>query len=260
MLPGPTRIAIVGADGRMGTAVAQLAALDPALELVGTIGRAERPGEIPTVTADEAGSVLRLADVVIDFSAPELLDRLLREQGDLIAGRALVTGTTGLDGELRGRLESAARLGPVLHAANFSVGVNLLLALVEQAARTLGPAYDAEVVEAHHRRKVDAPSGTALALGEAIAAGRGAVLDQVRRDGRAGRPGARPEGEIGFHALRGGELVGEHRVLLIGERERVEFGHVAVDRALFAEGALRAAGWIVGRPPGWYTMRDVLAV
>ncbi|HEX7243150.1 MAG TPA: 4-hydroxy-tetrahydrodipicolinate reductase, partial [Longimicrobiaceae bacterium] len=117
-----------------------------------------------------------------------------------------------------------------------------------------------EIVEAHHRRKADAPSGTALALGEAVARGRGVALDAVRVDGRSGRPGERPRGEVGFHAVRGGDVVGEHRVMLIGDRERVELGHLAQDRALFAEGALRAARWLAGRPAGSYTMRDVLGL
>ena len=157
-------------------------------------------------------------------------------------------------------LERAAERGAVLQAANFSVGVNLLLALAERAAAVLGDDYDVEIVEAHHRRKADAPSGTALALGESVAAGRGVKLGEVRVDGRSGRPGERARGEIGFHALRGGEIVGEHEVAFIGAKERVTLGHVASDRALFAEGALRAARWIAGKPAGRYTMADVLGL
>jgi 4-hydroxy-tetrahydrodipicolinate reductase len=180
--------------------------------------------------------------------------------GDTLAGKALVVGTTGLgDGE-RGMMETAARRTAVLQAANFSVGVNLLVALAERAAQVLGDDYDVEIVEAHHRRKVDAPSGTALALGEAVARGRGVELEDVRIDGRSGRPGERPRGQVAFHALRGGDIVGEHRVMLIGERERIELAHVAQDRALFAEGALRAAKWIAGKPAGSYTMKDVLGL
>jgi 4-hydroxy-tetrahydrodipicolinate reductase len=148
----------------------------------------------------------------------------------------------------------------VLTAANFSVGVNVLLSLVATAAAALGPEYEVEIVEAHHRRKEDAPSGTALALGRAVAGARGVELDAVRRDGRSGRPGARPAGEIGFHALRGGSIVGEHQVWLIGEMDRLELVHRAADRALFAEGALRAAAWLAGRAPGRYSMRDVLGL
>jgi 4-hydroxy-tetrahydrodipicolinate reductase len=259
------RIALAGATGRMGTAIAGLVAADPSLKLVGGIGRAEgyRACDIgcPVVhSAHEAGEVIREADVLIDFSSPELLSSLLREHAGTLAGRAVVVGTTGLDeGALRLLGEAAGR-SPVLRAANISVGVNLLLALAERAATVLGPDYDVEIVEAHHRRKADAPSGTALALGESVAEGRRVALADVRVDGRSGRPGERPRGEIGFHALRGGDVVGEHRVMFIGGRERVELAHLAQDRALFAEGALRAARWLVGRAAGEYTMRDVLGL
>ena len=258
------RIVLSGATGRMGTTLAALVAADESLELVGGIGRIpERGCDIgcPVVeTPETAGAWLREADVVVDFSAPELLSRLLEMHGEALAGKALVVGTTGLgDGE-RAMLERAAERSAVLQAANFSVGVNLLLVLAEQAASVLGEDYDVEIVEAHHRRKADSPSGTALALGEAVARGRGVSLDSVRVDGRSGRPGERPRGEVGFHAVRGGDIVGEHRVMLIGERERVELAHLAQDRALFAEGALRAAKWIAGKPAGTYTMKDVLGL
>ncbi|MDB4950064.1 MAG: dapB [Gemmatimonadetes bacterium] len=261
----PIRIALVGATGRMGQALARLVARDPSLALVGGIGGHEGEAACdigcPVVhSAGDAAEVIRGADAVVDFSSPELLSGLLGAQAEALAGRALVVGTTGLgDGALE-LLARAAERSPVLRAANFSVGVNLLLALAERAAAVLGPEYDVEVVETHHRRKVDAPSGTALALGEAIAAGRGVALADVRVDGRSGRPGERPRGEIGFHALRGGDVVGEHRVGFFGERERVELAHVAQDRALFAEGALRAARWLAGKPAGEYTMRDVLGL
>jgi len=261
----PIRVVLSGATGRMGQAIAALAADHEGLQLVGGIGRQDGDAACdigcPVVhSASSAGEVIRAADVVVDFSSPELLRELLVDQGDALAGRALVVGTTGLDAELTERFHAAARRGPVLMAANFSVGVNLLLALAERAAATLGPEYDVEIVEAHHRRKVDAPSGTALALGEAVATGRGVDLARVRVDGRSGRPGARPAGEVGFHAVRGGDVVGDHRVMFIGDRERVELVHVAQDRTLFAEGALRAARWLAGRPAGEYTMRDVLGL
>lgn len=258
------RVVLSGATGRMGTTLATLVADDPEIELVGGIGRMpERGCDIgcPIVeTPETAGAWLRDADAVVDFSSPELLRRLLEMHGEALAGTALVVGTTGLTPEERAMLARAAERSPVLQAANFSVGVNLLLALAEQAAQVLGEDYDAEIVEAHHRRKVDAPSGTALALGEAIARGRGSDLASARVDGRSGRPGERPRGEIGFHALRGGDVVGEHRVMLIGERERIELAHLAQDRALFAEGALRAVKWIAGKPAGTYTMADVLGL
>ncbi len=204
---------------------------------------------------------MRRAEAVIDFSAPAQLAALLDGCADALAGRALAVGTTGLDAHLEDRLDELARSAAVLVAPNFSIGVNLLLGLVERAARAL-PAdrYDIEVVETHHRRKEDAPSGTALALGEAVAGGRETPLDSVRRDGRSGRTGARGTGEVGFHALRGGDVVGEHAVHFLGDRERIVLGHSAMSRDLFAEGALLAARWLVGREPGRYRMRDVLGM
>lgn len=251
----PVRVVLSGATGRMGRTLGRLAADDPGVEVVGGLDR-EAGGPLLR-TPEEAGVLLADAEVVVDFSAPEFLRRLLETQE---AVPALVVGTTGLGAEEERLLDALAERAPVLAAANFSVGVNLLLALAEQAARILEEGYDVEIVEAHHRRKEDAPSGTALALGEAVARGRGVSLDEVRRDGRSGRPGARPAGEIGFHAVRGGDVPGEHRVMYIGDRERIELGHLAQDRALFAEGALRAARWIVGRPAGRYGMRDVLGL
>ena len=245
------RIALSGADGRMGSLLAHLISEDPDLQLAGGIDRD---------TLDGIPEVLRAADVVIDFSAPELLRRLLEEHRHALVGRALVVGTTGLDAGVLSGLEGLSSTSPVLRAANFSIGVNLLLALAEQTARALGSTYDVEIVEAHHRRKQDAPSGTALELGRSVARGLEVDLEQVRRDGRSGIMGERPQGEIGFHAVRGGDIVGEHRIMYIGERERIELGHIAADRALFAEGALRAARWLAGRSPGVYTMRDVLGL
>ncbi|HEX5727150.1 MAG TPA: 4-hydroxy-tetrahydrodipicolinate reductase [Longimicrobiaceae bacterium] len=262
----PVRVVLCGATGRMGTTLARLMARDDALELVGGIGRVEGddpPPELECPLADDpagAGEWLRAADVVVDFSAPEALRRLLSTHGDALAGKGLVVGTTGLGDEERGLLREAAARAAVLQSANFSVGVNLLLALAERAAAVLDDGYDVEIVEAHHRRKADAPSGTALELGRWVARGRGVELDAVRVDGRSGRPGERPRGEIGFHAVRGGDIVGEHRVMFIGERERIELAHLAQDRALFAEGALRAAKWIAGKPAGSYSMADVLGL
>lgn len=258
------RMVLSGATGRMGQTLAGLIADGQGMQLLGGIGRMpERGCDIgcPIIeTPETAGGWIREADVVVDFSAPELLRRLLQMHGDALAGRALVVGTTGLDDAEQALLARQAERSAVLQAANFSVGVNLLAALAQQAASVLGDDYDVEIVEAHHRRKVDAPSGTALALGEAVARGRGVALADVRVDGRSGRPGERPRGEVGFHSLRGGDVVGEHSVMLIGERERVTLGHVAQDRALFAEGALRAARWMAGQAPGTYTMRDVLGL
>jgi 4-hydroxy-tetrahydrodipicolinate reductase len=260
----PIRIVLSGATGRMGQTLARMIADDPALALVGGIGHGGGSGSGAVnplaETPADAAAWIGGADVLVDFSSPELLRGILDAHGDALAGRALVVGTTGLEAADQARLKELSGRMAVLQAANFSVGVNLLLALAEQASRALGEDYDVEIVETHHRRKLDAPSGTALALGQAVARGRGVSLDQVRVDGRSGTPGARPRGEVGFHALRGGDVVGEHRVMWIGDRERIELAHLAQDRALFAEGALRAARWMAGRKAGSYSMREVLGL
>jgi 4-hydroxy-tetrahydrodipicolinate reductase len=263
-MPDPLKLVVSGATGRMGSTIARLVSDDPGVQLLGGIdrdGSEAATAEYPEVCGIEAAAeLIQRADALIDFSAPEFLGRLLREQGSVLGGKALVVGTTGLGEDEVGLLEQASAGSPVLTAANFSVAVNLLLALARQAARALGPDYEVEIVEAHHRRKEDAPSGTALALGQAVAEGRGLALDQVRIDGRSGRPGARTRDEIGFHALRGGSIIGEHEVLFIGEMDRVELVHRASDRALFAAGAIRAARWLAGRPAGRYGMSDVLGL
>ncbi|MCA9569365.1 MAG: 4-hydroxy-tetrahydrodipicolinate reductase [Myxococcales bacterium] len=201
------------------------------------------------------GPVLAEADVVVDFALPSGTLAALPHLGSA----ALVSGTTGLEPTDRDRVLGHGAVAPVLLAANFSVGVNALLALVEAAARSL-PDFDVEVVEAHHRRKVDAPSGTALALARAAADARGVDLERVRQDGRVGRTGPRRDGAIGLHALRGGSVTGHHTVWLAGEGERLELTHEAASREVFARGAVRAARWIAGRPPRCYSMRDVLGL
>jgi 4-hydroxy-tetrahydrodipicolinate reductase len=247
----------------MGRSIAHLAADDDQIELLGGIGRHHSPaggnGDPEIVTLAEAGDLMERADVIIDFSAPSFLRELLERFGTSMETRALVVGTTGLEEEDQSLLDVRAEEGAVITAANFSVGVNVLLALVTQASAAL-QGYDVEIVEAHHRMKEDAPSGTALALGNAVAAGRGVELSAVRTDGRSGRTGRRPEGEIGFHALRGGGVVGDHQVHFLGEMERIQIAHAATDRAIFAAGALRAARWVAGRGAGRYTMRDVLGL
>lgn len=248
----------------MGGQVGRLVRQAPDLALAGGIAPASETADpcYPAIVAiEEASALLAACDVVVDFSAPDHLTSLLRSHADVLAGRALVVGTTGLHDDALAALDVAARGGPVLVAANFSIGVNVLLELARRAARVLGPdAFDVEIVESHHRHKADSPSGTALALGRAVAQARGVDLGDVRRDGRSGTSGERPIGEIGFHALRGGEVVGDHAVRFIGAHERIDLGHVAADRALFAEGALRAARWIVGKAPGTYQMSDVLGL
>lgn len=256
------RLAVVGATGRLGRRVVAAALASDAVTLEAAIGRT--PGEDVGVLAGlapvglavrtaEAG--LGAADVVIDVSLPEGLARTLSQ----LDGRPLVTGVTGLSSALREALDAAALQGPVLVAANFSAGVAVLADLVARAARAL-PDFDVEITETHHVGKVDAPSGTAIRLGEAVAGARGQQLDEVVRHGRQGHTGVRPPGEIGMHALRCGDVVGEHEVWLAGHGERLRLGHVATSRDTFAVGALRAAVWLATQPPGMYTMRDVLGL
>lgn len=209
------------------------------------------------VPADEA---IAAADVVIDFTSPAACAALAERLADL-GGKALVSGPTGWTDADLARIAGAAARMPIVRAGNFSLGVNMLMGLVRQAAAAL-PArdYDVEVVEAHHRRKVDAPSGTALMLGEAAAAGRGVNLSDVAQRVRDGVTGARREGDIGFAVLRGGGIVGEHSVVFAAEDEILTFAHSARDRSLFARGAVEAARWVAGKPPGEYDMQDVLGM
>ena len=203
----------------------------------------------------DAGALAAQSEVLIDFSAPPAL------AGNLGAARAagipLLIGTTGLDADHHALIDAAAAEIPVLHTGNTSLGVTLLARLVREAAARLGPDWDIEIVEMHHRMKADAPSGTALLLGEAAAAGRGAALDTLRADRH---DGPRCEGAIGFASLRGGTVAGEHSVILAGEQERLTLSHSAENRAIFARGAVRAAVWLIGQPPGRYTMDDVLGL
>ena len=262
------KIVISGATGRMGQTLVTLISQNRDFELLGGIdrerksgGEAARYGFRVIETAESAGDMLRDADVVLDFSAVAGLHTLLTLRQTELAGTGVVIGTTGLTPEVLRLLAHLSVTSPVIIAANFSVGVNLVLGLVDAAARVLHESrYDVEIVEAHHRQKVDAPSGTALALGHAVANGRNAALESLRRDGRSGNTGVRTPGEIGFHALRGGDTVGEHRVHFIGMRERIEIAHSAQDRGLFAEGALVAADWIAGKEPGSYSMKEVLGL
>lgn len=263
-----TTLAICGVTGRMGRLLVERIAASPDIELAGGIAL-EEPAEQATAARAyprvelpaNAGPLLSSVDALIDFSSRDALSELLVTHGDALEGKALVIGTTGLDDEVDALLDRCADTSPVLVAANFSAGINLLLGLVETAARTLDAAeYDVEIVETHHAKKVDAPSGTALALADAAARARGQELAEVRRDGRSGVTGERPAGEIGIHALRGGAVPGEHRVMFFGAKERIELSHTATDRAVFADGALMAVRWLIGRPPGRYTMRQVLGL
>jgi 4-hydroxy-tetrahydrodipicolinate reductase len=259
------KLALCGASGKMGRAVVRLASQEPDVRLVGAVdapgsaalGRdvGELGGVDPAGVAisDDLAAALLGADVVIDFSTPASLGALLRAASR--ARVAVVSGTTGLGDELRAELERASTRIPVLWAPNMSLGVQLLRSLVEQAVRTLGPGYDVEIVETHHGAKVDAPSGTALELAQAAQAAR-PELELVH--GRQGRTGPRPGAQLGMHSLRGGGVVGEHSVHLLGALERIELTHRAQSRDLFAAGALRAARYLVGKPAGSYRLADLI--
>ena len=242
---GVLHVGISGARGRMGRAVS--AALDARDDVV-VAARFDR-GETPDLSR---------CDVVIDFSTPEASVELA-EACAAVGGPALVIGSTGFTPAQLAAIEDAAARIAVVRSGNFSLGVNILIGLVERAAQRLDARdWDVEVLEAHHRRKVDAPSGTALMLGEAAARGRGVSLDQVRAPAREGVGTARRSGEIGFAALRAGGIIGEHSVLFASEDETITLSHSAVDRSLFARGAVAAASWVRARPPGLYDMQDVL--
>lgn len=258
-MPG---LVIVGALGRMGRML-QESALAAGLRVEGLVDRPELAG---TPSPVDGVSVSCVADwrevvapgrVVIDFSTPASTLALCREAAS--HGMGLVIGTTGMGAEGDQAVAQAATHVPVVFAANYSVGVNLLQELVQKAANILNAKqFDAEIVEAHHKHKKDAPSGTALTLGKALAAGRGVNLNDVACYGREGITGERPEGQIGIHAVRGGDVVGDHTVSFLGEGERVMISHLATSRKTFADGAVRAAAWLGGKAPGQYTMRQVL--
>jgi 4-hydroxy-tetrahydrodipicolinate reductase len=250
----PIRIAVAGALGRMGKVTADAVEADPGLELV---ARFDRPGVTGEGLTDQ-GTALAAADVVIDFTTPAA-STALAQACAARGGPALLIGATGFNEAQLAAIAAASAKVPIVRAGNFSLGLNMLMGLVEQAARRLDPeAYDIEIFEAHHRRKVDAPSGAALMLGEAAAKGRGVSLAGVAKRGRDGITGARPTGEIGFSVMRGGGIVGEHSVAFAAEDEVLTLAHSARDRGLFARGAIAAAKWVSGRPPGEYSMRDVL--
>lgn len=263
------RIGIAGAAGRMGRLLVQAAAAHPGVVLVaGTVrpgpaagadlGTLAGIGALGIPATDRPEAMFAAAETVIDFTRPEALDRHL----DLARrhGVALVIGTTGLAPAQERAIAAAAAVVPIVQAANFSAGVTLLVSLVRQAAAALGPEYDIEILEMHHRQKIDAPSGTAIALGRAAAAGRGIALEDHTEPPRQGEVGLRRTGTIGFACLRGGQVVGEHSAIFAGAAEHLILGHRSFDRRVYAEGALRAALWLAGRPPGLYGMEDVLGL
>ena len=241
-----SRLLVVGAAGKMGQAVQGAAVGRHDVSVSGTVD-----------AGDDVAAGLAACDVYIDFSTPAATAAAARAA--VASQTPAVVGTTGLGPEALTALDALAQVAPVIIAANFSLGVNLMLGLVRQAARALGD-WDAEVVETHHNKKRDAPSGTALAIARAIAAGHGVEYDAVKRHVRDGEIGARPHGEIGVATLRGGDVVGEHVAYFFGEAERIEIAHRATSRSIFATGALVAAAWLVGKSPGRYTMLDVLGL
>jgi 4-hydroxy-tetrahydrodipicolinate reductase len=265
-------IAIAGVAGRMSGAI--IRAASGASQEIRIAGGTERAGSpalgvdlgviagvrpIGVAASPDVRAAAQNADIWIDFTAPDASLAAL----DVLPGtsvRAAIVGTTGLSAEQEARIGEAAKRLAIVRSGNFSLGVNLLASLVRQAAATLGAGWDIEIIEAHHHRKIDAPSGTALLLGEAAAAGRGAPLRDLRIPPRDGVVGMRPEGGVGFAVVRGGGIVGEHDVIFAAEREVVTLSHKALDRAVFADGALAAAIWAADKPAGLYSMRDVLGL
>lgn len=259
------KLALHGATGRMGLTIARLAREDASIALVGAVAASTDPalgrdlgelsgtGTLGVVVGADLSSALLGAEVVIDFSraaaVPALLAAAARQ------GVAVVSGTTNLDDTGRRALEKAAEAVPVLWAPNTSLGVQVLAELAQQAVRLLGPGYDVEIVEVHHRRKVDAPSGTARRLADAVRAARSSLEDVP---GRSGDVGPRRDEELGIFAIRGGDVIGDHTIHLLGPGERIELTHRATNRDLFAHGALRAAAFLHGKKPGLYSIQDVL--
>jgi 4-hydroxy-tetrahydrodipicolinate reductase len=259
---GVVRIGVLGAGGRMGRAI-----IDRVVETQGALlaGAAEKPGHPAMGTEIAPGLVIcgntsalaHAADVLVDFTSPEALAGNLTAACD--AGCAILIGTTGLQSRDHLLIDEAANTIPVLQTANTSLGITMLAELVRLAAARLGEDWDIEIVETHHRHKLDAPSGTALMLGDTAAAGRGVTLTDKSVYGRAGLNAARIAGEIGFATLRGGSVAGDHLVVLAADGERLELGHRAESRAIFARGAVAGALWLAGKTPGRYAMGDVLA-
>ena len=261
------QVIITGASGRMGRMLVRAIAESEDAELAGAIerpgsgfiggdaGKAAGIGALGVTLIDDISS-LPQADVLIDFTAPEASV----EHAEFVAmhGMRMVIGTTGHSVQQLRDLRHTLIERPAVMAANYSVGVNLALQLIRQASQVLGPEYDAEIFEAHHKHKVDAPSGTALAMGRTLAWGRGVGFDKVAVFSREGITGEREAGSIGFSVMRAGSIVGEHKAMFVSDEERIEIGHVASDRMVFAKGAMRAAHWLMDQRAGWYGMEHVL--
>jgi 4-hydroxy-tetrahydrodipicolinate reductase len=265
-----TKIGVVGCGGRMGRMlVAEIAATEGCTVAGGSeapnsgyinqdIGELAGLGRIGIPIGEAVDKLIRVSDVVLEFTSPAATAEHAALAAEL--GKAMVVGTTGLSPEQGDVVRQAARDIPIVWAPNMSLGINVLLSVVEEVARRLGADWDIEIMEMHHRSKVDAPSGTALALGQAAAAGREVVLEQVEQRARDGITGPRRSGDIGFSALRGGDVTGDHHVIFAGAGERLELIHRATTRAIYAKGAVRAARWVVGRPPGLYGLKEVLGL
>lgn len=263
-------IAIAGAAGRMGRMLVQAVCAEADMSVAAAVEREDSSfvgadagavagiGEIGVTIGGCLDRALAVSDVCIDFTLPE--PTVEHAAACRSMGRALVIGTTGLSPDQRATLEHCARDIPIMHAPNMSVGVNLCFKLLDVAARALGDSVDIEIIEAHHRNKVDAPSGTAVRMGEIVAGALGRNLADCAVYGREGHTGIRDRATIGFETIRAGDIVGEHTVMFAGDGERIELTHRAASRANFAAGAVRAARWVVRRPPGLYDMQDVLGL
>lgn len=264
------KIGVIGCAGRMGQMLVREITATAGCTLIGgtdkvggeaigkDLGLLAGLDALGVTAIDDPVALFAQADAVIDFSNPEATERhaALAAQAETV----LVVGTTGLNPSQQAAIAQAATHTAILQSPNMSLGVNLLLALVEQVARSLDDGYDIEILEMHHRNKVDAPSGTALGLGRAAAAGRGVALEDVWQKTRDGITGVRPRGEIGFATLRGGDVIGDHVVMFAGDGERIELTHKGSGRQIYAKGAVRAALWARDKTPGLYSMKDVLGL
>ncbi len=263
-------VAVAGVNGRMGRVLIEAIAQNPNAQLGAALVRAGSPlrgqdagtlagvGMLNCAVQDDLTAALNQFEVLIDFTSIE--STLANLSVCRAAGRAMVIGTTGFSADQKQMLTQAAQIIPIVFAPNMSIGIHVLLGVLTQTAELLGEGYDVEIIEAHHRHKVDAPSGTALRLGEAVAAAYGRNLREVAVYGREGHTGARDPNTIGFATVRGGDVVGDHTVLFAGIGERIEFTHKASSRLTFAQGAVRAAVWLKNQPPGLYDMQDVLGL
>ncbi len=254
------KVGVVGCKGRVGSLLVNEIHFGgrKGIELSGGTVLPEDMGPSDFFITTDAEALFKKSDVVIDFTSPAAT----RKHAKLAAkyGKALIVGTTGLSAADEKEIAAAAKKTVIVQSANFSVGVNVLLALVERGAATLDTDWDIEIFEAHHKNKIDAPSGTALALGKSAAKGRKTDLKKAADYARHGETGKRKKGKIGFSVARGGDVVGDHRVFFYGEGERVELSHIATNRSLFARGALRAALWTKGKSAGLYSMKDILGL